>query len=93
MVKRSKEYYRKHYDTYQGTPEQIKKRSERNKARRKMEKKVGKAALKGKDVAHKKPLSKGGSNQSSNLSVQSKSKNRGHQLNRGNKYRTTGRKG
>jgi hypothetical protein len=30
----------------------------------------------GKDVAHKKPLAKGGSNKKSNLTVSSKSKNR-----------------
>lgn len=86
MAKRTKAYYRKHYDTYQGTPEQIKKRSQRNKARRIMEKKVGKAALKGKDVAHKKPIKKGGTNNTKNLAVRSKSQ-RGHKLNKGNKYR------
>lgn len=37
---------------YNGSPEQKKRRAERNASRRKMEKKVGKAALKGKDVDH-----------------------------------------
>lgn len=62
-----------------------KKRSEQNKARRaklaSLTKKHGaakaKAMLKGKDVAHIKPLSKGGTNAPSNLKVQSPSKNRG----------------
>jgi len=38
---------------------------------------VGKAALKGKDVDHKKPLSRGGSNARSNLQVLSVRENRG----------------
>lgn len=66
------------YDTaYEDRPEQVKNRVKRNRARREMAKKKGKAALKGKDVDHKKPLSKGGSNSSKNLRVTSKKKNRG----------------
>ncbi len=68
--------YRHEYDAYQGTPEQIKKRAERNKARREMEKKVGAAAIKGKDIDHKKPLDRGGSNAMSNLRVSSVKANR-----------------
>lgn len=68
--------YGKEYRTYHGTPEQIANRSARNKARRKMEKEVGKAALKGKEVDHKVPLSKGGSNARSNLQVMSRTANR-----------------
>lgn len=60
-------------------------RSEQNKARRaklaSLTKKYGaakaKAMMKGKDVAHVKPLRKGGTNSPSNLKLQSKSKNRG----------------
>jgi len=68
--------YRKEYDNYQGTDKQKKNRAKRNAARREMEKagKVSKGD--GKDVAHKKPLAKGGSNEKSNLTVSSKSKNR-----------------
>lgn len=44
--------YRKEYDEYQGKPEQIKRRAERNKDRKAAEKRVGKAALKGKEVDH-----------------------------------------
>lgn len=68
--------YGKEYRTYHGTPEQIANRSARNKARRKMEKEVGKVALKGKEVDHKVPLSKGGSNARGNLQVMSRTANR-----------------
>ena len=68
--------FRREYDTYQGTPEQKKKRAERNAARRALMKagKVKKGD--GKDVDHKKALSKGGSNAKSNLRVTSASDNR-----------------
>jgi hypothetical protein len=53
--------YAKEYEQYQGTPEQIKKRAERNKARAKLAKagKVRKGD--GNDVAHVKAIDKGGS--------------------------------
>jgi hypothetical protein len=62
---------------YNAQPEQVRRRSESNKARRKLmaEGKVKKGD--GKDVAHKKALSAGGTNARSNLSVQSQAKNRG----------------
>lgn len=71
---KKKRNYRKEYDNYQGKPDQIAKRSSRNKARRKLEKagKVSKGD--GKDVAHKDNNPK--NNSKKNLSVQSKSKNR-----------------
>jgi hypothetical protein len=59
---------------YQGTPEQIKKRSMRNKARRKLEKEGKVSKGDGKDVDHKKGIAKG--NARSNLRVQSKRANR-----------------
>lgn len=67
--------YRREYDTYQGKPEQIKKRDTRNAARTKMVKagKVKKGD--GKDVAHIVALDKGGSNKTG-LRVESKSANR-----------------
>lgn len=61
--------YRHEYDSYHGKPEQIKKRSKRVLARREVEKDLGKAAVAGKDVHHKKPLRDGGSNARSNLAV------------------------
>mgnify|MGYP003133084186 FL=1 len=67
-----KRNYRKEYDEYHGKPLQIKRRSERNKARRE------KGLQKGdpREVDHKKPLSKGGTNSSSNLRITSRSQNR-----------------
>lgn len=53
-------------------------RSERNKARAMMKKKVGAAAIKGKDVDHKKPLSKGGVTSLMNLAAVAPSKNRSY---------------
>ena len=66
------------YANYQGKPEQIKNRAERNKARSEMEKagKVHKGD--GKDVDHIKPLVKGGSNSTSNMRVKSASANRSY---------------
>jgi len=65
------------YDkAYGATPTQKKLRAKRNAARRKMEK-AGKVRKNdGKDVDHKRQLSKGGSNKMSNLRVVSKKKNR-----------------
>ena len=74
---------KRHGRTYQATPEQKKKRAKRNAARAAV-KKTG-ANVAGKDVGHKKPLSKGGSNAPGNLKVQSKAKNRGHGMTRGKK--------
>lgn len=68
--------YAAEYDNYQGSPEQIKKRSMRNKARREMEKKGLVHKGDGKDVDHKTPLVKGGGNGSGNLRVVSASANR-----------------
>jgi hypothetical protein len=68
--------YKSEYDNYQGKPDQIKKRAERNSARAIVKKKVGAAAIKGKDVDHKKPIVKGGSNSPGNLRVVSKTANR-----------------
>ena len=82
---RTLEQMRKHGRTYQAKPSQVKNRAKRNKARATMKKKVGAAKLKGKDVGHKRPLSKGGSNRASNLKVQSRKTNRGHGMSRGRK--------
>lgn len=64
--------YKKEYT--ERSPEQKANRAVRKKARAKMEAKHGKAALKGKDVDHKKGIKAG--NGFSNLRVQSVRKNR-----------------
>ncbi len=66
--------YRKEYDEYHGTPEQIKNRASRNAARAKMAKKHGKAAVKGKEVDHKDGNPKNNSNK--NLQLMSRRANR-----------------
>jgi hypothetical protein len=62
---------------YESSPEQIKKREERNKARYDMKKKVGAKALKGKDIDHRDPLRHHGSNMPSNWDLRSIGANRG----------------
>lgn len=62
---------------YNAKPENIKKRSANNAARREMVKKHGLAAVKGKDVAHRRALDNGGSNHPSNLGLSDVTKNRG----------------
>ncbi len=68
--------YRSEYDNYQGTPEQIKKRAERGKARRMMEKTGAAKKGDGKDVDHIKPMRSGGTSTKANLRMRSKSANR-----------------
>jgi 5-methylcytosine-specific restriction endonuclease McrA len=68
--------YRKEYDNYHSKPEQKKNRAKRNAARSEMEREGKVKKGDGKDVGHKKPLAKGGSNKRSNLKVASKAKNR-----------------
>ena len=66
------------YDkTYNARPEEVANRVKRNQARAEMEKagKVSKGD--GKDVDHKTPLKRGGSNGKSNLAVKSETANRG----------------
>jgi hypothetical protein len=47
-----KRNYRKEYDDYHASPEQKKRRAERNRDRKTAEKKYGKKALEGKEVDH-----------------------------------------
>ena len=61
---------------FNGKPEQKKKRAQRNKARREAIKEGRVKKGDGKDVDHKKPLRRGGSNAKSNTRVRSKSANR-----------------
>lgn len=68
----TKRDYKKEYKEYHAKPEQKKNRAARNAARTKMGLKVGDK----REVDHKKPLSKGGSNKKSNLKVVSRTANR-----------------
>ena len=68
--------YKREYERYQGKPEQIANRAERNAARAAMEKKGLVSKGDGKDVDHKRPIVKGGTNAASNLRAVPKSENR-----------------
>lgn len=68
--------YRAEYDNYQGSEEQKRNRAKRNKARRTMEREGKVHKGDGKDVDHRVPLSKGGSNSPGNWRVQTKGNNR-----------------
>ena len=76
MVAKRKRNYKREYEQFHGKPEQIKKRAQRVQARRNVIKVKGKSAVKGRDVDHIVPLSRGGSNNMSNLRVTSVKKNR-----------------
>lgn len=64
--------YRDEYKAYHAKPEQVKNRSTRNKARRILGLKLGDK----REVDHKVPLSRGGSNTKRNLQAVSRLKNR-----------------
>jgi hypothetical protein len=70
-----REYYHKNKDKF-NNPLEKKKRAKRNRARRQMRKKLGEAAIKGKEVHHKKPLRSGGGNNINNLGLKSIKANR-----------------
>jgi len=72
MAAKKKRDYKKEYRDYHSKPAQRKARAERNKARRIMGLKVGDP----REVDHKVPLSKGGSNSKRNLRVVSRTTNR-----------------
>ena len=72
----TKRNFRQEYLNYDGTPEVKKKRAQRNKARRMLEREGVVSKGDGKDVDHTKPLSKGGKTVRSNLRAKSASANR-----------------
>lgn len=80
---RTPEQIRQSYKDYHGKPEQIANRAARNSARATMAKKVGKAALAGKDVDHRTPIAKGGGNSAGNLRIQTVKENRGWERKKG----------
>lgn len=71
-AKPKKRDYKKEYKQYHAKPEQKKNRAARNSARKTMGLKVGDK----REVDHKKPLAKGGTNAKSNLQVMSRTANR-----------------
>ena len=75
--------YRHEYDAYQGKPEQIKNRAQRNAARAGMKKKLGASAIAGKDIDHKKMIRSGGGNDPGNLKVSTVRANRNWRLGKG----------
>lgn len=76
FITEAKRDYKKEYKKYGGTAAYRKRRSLRVLARRKLEKQGRVHKGDGKDVDHKKALSKGGSNGHNNLRVVSRSVNR-----------------
>jgi hypothetical protein len=82
---RTPEQIRKMDRGYNSQPHIIKNRSQQNQARAIMKKKVGAAALAGKDVGHKKSVISGGSNSAGNLRIESKKHNRGWERNKGSR--------
>ena len=75
-MKNGKRDYKTENEKYNSRPEQKKNRAQRNAARALVAKAKGKAAIKGKDIDHGTPISKGGGNGLSNLFAKSPSKNR-----------------
>lgn len=73
----TKRDYKEEYKDFHGKPDQIKKRAERVKARRIMEKEGAVTKGDGKDVDHKVPLKAGGTSARGNLRVRSVKANRG----------------
>lgn len=70
--------YKAEYANYDGTEKVKKKRAQRNKARRMLEREGLVHKGDGKDVDHKKPLSKGGTTTRGNLRVKDANDNRSY---------------
>jgi len=70
--------YKAEYKNYDGTPEVKKKRAQRNKARRMLEREGIVHKGDGLDIDHIKPLSKGGTSTRSNLRAKPASANRSY---------------
>lgn len=75
-MKNGKRDYKRENELYNSRPEQIKARSERTTLRRQANAAGITSKGDGKDLDHKKPLSKGGANTLANARVTSKSENR-----------------
>jgi len=75
-MKNGKRDYDREYKEYHSKPEQIANRSDRTTARREANATGVTSKGDGKDLDHRKPLSKGGTSAKSNLRAVSKSENR-----------------
>jgi hypothetical protein len=82
FMKNGKRDYKKEVAKYTSKPSVIKKRSQQNAARQEMMKRGLAHKGDGKDVDHKTPISKGGSNSPSNLRVVPASSNRSFERNK-----------
>lgn len=89
-MKNGRRDYKREVALYTSRPEVKKKRAEQNAARRTMEKAGLVHKGDGKDVDHKNPLSKGGTNSRSNLRVVSQHKNRSFSRNRDGSLKRNG---
>ena len=76
MKNGKRDYKRELQWEHKKKPNRVKDRAQRNAARAEVKKKKGAAAIKGKDVGHKKAVSKGGQNGLANLFVQNPGANR-----------------
>ena len=74
----TRESTKAYYERYHASPEAKKERAMRNAARAEFEKKGLVRKGDNKDIDHKKPLSRGGTNADSNLRVQPRAVNRGY---------------
>lgn len=74
----TRESTKAYYERYHASPEAKKDRAMRNAARAEFEKKGLVRKGDKKDIDHKKPLSRGGTNDDSNLRVQPRGVNRGY---------------
>lgn len=81
----TREQSKEYYERYHGTPKAKKQRAARNKARREAEKDGSVHKGDGKEVDHKVPLSKGGSNDKSNRRVVSRKTNRSYARDKNNR--------
>jgi hypothetical protein len=70
--------YKQEYENYDGTEAVKKRRAERNKARRMLTREGVVSKGDGKDVHHKKPLSKGGKTTRANIKAIDANKNRSY---------------
>jgi len=81
-MRNGKRDYKRENEEYNSRPEQKKRRAARNQARAEAKRDGRVRKGDGKDVDHKKPLSKGGSNHKSNTRVLPASKNRSFKRNK-----------